>query len=286
MEKQVTESLSLLDMLSAMHPGASRTTLRQMLRFGRVRVNGEPEEDARRTLQPGDTVSVGAKSTSAFLPPELSIEYEDEHIIVVTKASGLLTVATPNEKDRTAQAYLNHYLKQKGYSTRIHVVHRLDRDTSGVLVWAKTMDARLGLKELFASHDIERMYVAIVEGRLESESGTFRSVLREDMDTYQVRSVNNPDRGKLAITHWRRVAAGDRYTVVEVTLETGRKNQIRVQFSEAGHPIVGDERYGAQTDPIRRLGLHAKVLGFAHPITGKKMRFEAPLPDSFRRLKL
>lgn len=286
MQKTATASCSLLDLLAEMHPEASRTTLRQMLRFGRVRVNGEPVEDPKRALKPGDRVAVGGKTTSSLLPPELAIEFEDDHIIVVTKASGLLSVATPNEKDRTAQAYLNQYLKKKGYSTRIHVVHRLDRDTSGVLVWAKTLEARLGLKELFASHDIERMYVAIVEGRLDEESGTFRSVLREDMDTFQVRSVNNPDRGKLAITHWRRIAAGDRYSMVEVTLETGRKNQIRVQFSEAGHPVIGDERYGAKSDPIRRLGLHAKILGFTHPITGKKLRFEAPLPDPFRTLGL
>lgn len=284
MKRNVEREMTLLDCLAEMHPQASRTTLRQMLRFGRVRVNGEPEVDGRRTLSSGDEVAVGARETSALLPPELSIIHEDDDIIVINKAAGLLTVATPNEKDRTAQAFLNEYLRRKGITERIHVVHRLDRDTSGVLVFARSFPVRESLKELFAAHAITRVYTAIVEGAMDQPSGTFRSTLREDVDTYQVRSVNNPARGKLAITHWRVIASTPRYTIVEVTLETGRKNQIRVHFSEAGHPVVGDERYGTGENPIGRLGLHAGVLGFPHPTTGKEMRFEAPLPDAFRRL--
>jgi 23S rRNA pseudouridine1911/1915/1917 synthase len=284
MKRQVDAPTELLTFLGEAFPDSSKTTLRQMLQQGRVRVNGEPERNARAALERGDTVEVGERQSTQFLPPELAIVYEDEAIIVVAKASGLLTVSTPNEKHRTVQAYLNEYLRHKGYGSRIHVVHRLDRDTSGVLVFARSFEVREKLKEKFAAHEIERVYIAIVEGTLQQDEGSFRSYLREDTDTYHVRSVTNADRGRLAITHYRVIERGRGLTIVEVRLETGRKNQIRVHFSEAGHPVVGDERYGAATNPIGRLGLHAQLLGFEHPVSGKKMTFEMPVPAAFRRL--
>lgn len=277
--------MPVLEMLETLVPGATRTTLRQMMRADRVRVNGEIERDAKRQLVAGDVVDVGQKGSAHLLPRELSVLYEDDDLIVVNKAAGLLTVSTENEKEQTAQNWLNIYLKQKGYSSRIHVVHRLDRDTSGVLVFAKSFEIREALKLLFAAHDIERVYVAIVEGNVQADSGTFRSYLRENEDTFQVRSTTSQIHGKLAVTHYKVLERIGDYTLVEVTLETGRKNQIRVHFSEAGHPIVGDERYGAHADPIGRLGLHARLLGFVHPTTGKKMTFTSPVPDSFRTIR-
>ncbi|HEX2123669.1 MAG TPA: RNA pseudouridine synthase, partial [Thermoanaerobaculia bacterium] len=202
--------------------------------------------------------------------------------IVVLKSHGLLTVATERERETTAQAYLNAYLQQKG-EERIHVVHRLDRETSGVLVFAKHFEAREALKEKFAAHDVDRVYVAVVEGTLEPPRGTFRSLLRERKDLRMESVAAHPD-AKLAVTHYRTIESNGKYTMLEITLETGRKNQIRTHLSEAGHPVIGDRLYGSTVNPIGRLGLHAKLLGFDHPATGKRMVFTAPVPKAFREL--
>lgn len=273
---------SLLDALATMFPDSTRTTLRQMLQHSSVRVNGDVEVNARRTVSPGDVIDVATKSSRDLLHPSLSLLHEDEDVIVVVKPAGLLTVASPGERVETAQAYLNEYLRSKK-GGRIHVVHRIDRDTSGVLVFPKSFEAKERLKEQFAEHDVHRLYIAIVEGVLEKTSGTFRSYLYEGRDL-RMRSVDDPVRGVLAVTHFKVVKKSHRYSMVEVRLETGKKNQIRVHFAEAGHPVIGDRIYGEPSDPIGRLGLHAKELGFRHPRTGRELRFEAPLPDSFKRL--
>jgi 23S rRNA pseudouridine1911/1915/1917 synthase len=274
---------TLLDVLSTLFPESTRTTLRQMLQQGRVRVNGEIEKNAKRAVGPHDAVDVGRKSVVAAIDPRLTILYEDDEIIVVVKAAGLLTVSTPNEKDETAQAILNDYLKTKR-GNRVHVVHRLDRDTSGVMLFAKSFAVREELKGTFAAHDVDRVYYAIVEGTPATSSGTIRSYLYEDERTFDVRSVPDPARGKPAVTHYRTIDTSGGYSLLEVKLETGRKNQVRVHMFESGTPVVGDTRYGKPSDPIGRLGLHAAILGFDHPSTGRRMRFTAPLPDSFRKL--
>lgn len=253
-----------------------------MLQQGRVRVNGEVERDARCLVEPDDSVEVGQKSAYRDLPPEVGVLYEDEHLIVVLKANGVLTVPTERERDTTVQAYLNRYLKGR-HEERIHVVHRLDRETSGVLVFAKHLAARDGLKDQFAEHSADRIYVAIVEGTMTPPDGTIRSHLLERRDLRMV-SVRPRADAKHAITHYRTVRTSPLYSMLEVTLETGRKNQIRTHFSEAGHPVIGDQFYGSTVNPIGRLGLHAKLLGFLHPMTGRRMTFTAPVPRSFREL--
>ncbi len=273
---------TLLEALTALYPDSSKTTLRQWLQSGRVRVNGEIEKNARRDVEDDDGMEVVSKTMQRALPPELSILHEDEHVIVVLKANGLLTVATERERDTTAQAYLNTYLGSRG-EERIHVVHRLDRETSGVLVFAKHFAAREALKEQFAEHTVDRIYIAIVEGAMEPPSGTFSSHLREMKDLKMVSVKPHPE-SKYAVTHYRTIESANGYSMLEVTLETGRKNQIRAHVSEAGHPIVGDRMYGSTINPIGRLGLHAKLLGFDHPMTGKHLVFTAAVPKSFRKL--
>ena len=282
MRHVVTEAQTLLDTLARLFPESSKTTLRQMLQNERVRVNGESEKNARRELDEGDLVEIGQKSVQPALPPGLAILHEDDDVLVVLKSHGLLTVATERERETTAQAYLNAYLKEKG-GERVHVVHRLDRETSGVLVFAKHFAAREALKEKFAAHDIERVYVAMIEGELDPPRGTFRSHLRERKDLRMESVEAHPD-AKLAVTHYRTIETNGRYSLLEIRLETGRKNQIRTHLSEAGHPIVGDRLYGSTVNPLGRLGLHAKLLGFDHPVTGKRMVFTAPLPKSFKVL--
>lgn len=282
MRHMVSEAQALLDALAAMFPDSSKTTLRQMLQAGRVRVNGEIEKNARRELDPGDAIDIGQKAVQIALPPGLAILHEDEDLIVVLKSHGLLTVATERERDTTTQAYLNDYLEQKG-EERIHVVHRLDRETSGVLVFAKNFETREALKNQFAAHDVDRVYVAIVEGEMDPPRGTIESYLRERKDLRMESVKSHPD-AKLAVTHYRTIQTKKPYSMLEITLETGRKNQIRTHLSEAGHPVVGDRLYGSTVNPIGRLGLHAKLLGFDHPATGKHVVFTAPIPSAFKKV--
>ena len=268
---------TLLDLLQQRFPDSSKTTLRTMLKSDRVRVNGQPERDAKREIAAGDEVSVAGHSIR--LDPRIRIVYEDADLLVIDKAAHLLSVPTEEVRHENAEALLSAY-------TRVLHVHRLDRDTSGVLVFAKNAHVREQLQALFATHDIERQYVAIVSGKLTPPSGTFRSFLSEDRDL-RVRVVADASQGKEAITHYRTVASGKRYSMLELTLETGRRNQIRVQLAAAGHPIVGDTMYGKGRDEdLRRLALHAKVLGFVHPRTNVKMTFVAEVPKEFRALKL
>jgi RluA family pseudouridine synthase len=274
---------TLLEALAVLFPDSSRTTLRQMLQSGRVRVSGEIEKDAKRLIDAGETVDVARKSVQSALPEGLAILHEDDEVVVVLKAHGLLTVATERERETTAQAFLNVYLQQKGEG-RIHVVHRLDRETSGVLVFAKTFEAREVLKEQFAAHTVDRLYVAIIEGTLTPPRGTFQSHLIERRDL-RMQSVSQPrEDAKHAITHYRTIGAHGGYSMLEITLETGRKNQIRTHITEAGHPVIGDRLYGSTVNPIGRLGLHAKLLGFDHPVTGKRLSFTLPIPKAFRDL--
>ncbi|MGZ5473175.1 MAG: RluA family pseudouridine synthase [Thermoanaerobaculia bacterium] len=275
----VRDAASLLDTLAVLYPDSTKTTLRQLLQAGRVRVNGEVEKNARRELDAGELVEVGQKSVQPSLPPGLAILHEDDDVIVVLKSHGLLTVATERERETTAQAYLNAYLKEKG-GERIHVVHRIDRETSGVLVFAKNFAAREALKEKFAAHDVERVYIAVIEGEMDPPRGTIRSHLRERKDL-RMESVDAHPDAKLAVTHYRTIESNGRYSLLEIRLETGRKNQIRTHLAEAGHPVVGDRMYGSAVNPLGRLGLHAKVLGFEHPKTGKKLVFTVPVPKSF-----
>lgn len=279
MKLVVRETQSLLDALAELYPDSTKTTLRQMLQAGRVRVNGEVEKNARRELDAGELVEVGQKAVQPALPPGLAILHEDDDVIVVLKSHGLLTVATERERETTAQAYLNGYLKEKG-GERIHVVHRIDRETSGVLVFAKNFAAREALKEKFAVHEVERVYVAVIEGELDPPRGTIRSHLRERRDL-RMESVDAHPDAKLAVTHYRTIETNGRYSMLEIRLETGRKNQIRTHLAEAGHPVVGDRMYGSTVNPLGRLGLHAKLLGFDHPTTGKRLVFTAPVPKSF-----
>ncbi len=274
--------MTLLEVLARQFPDSSKTTLRQMLQHGRVRVNGEIEKDAKRQIADDERVDVAQKSVARALPPGLALLHEDEDVLVVLKSHGLLTVATERERENTAQSYLNAYLKEKG-EDRVHVVHRLDRETSGVLVFAKSFEAREALKEQFAAHTTDRIYVAVIEGKLHPPNGTFQSHLveRRDLKMQSVRS--HPD-AKHAITHYRTIESNARYSMLEITLETGRKNQIRTHLSEDGHPVLGDQLYGSTKNPIGRLALHAKLLGFRHPTAGKKMTFTAPVPKAFRDL--
>ena len=275
---------TLLDVLRQRFPEAATNTLRQMLKTDRVTVNGAVERVAKRPIGPDDEVEVGGKRR--LTDPRLSILFEDRDLIVVEKAAGLLSVPNPWERQDTAETVLDAYCGGRPGHPRIHAVHRLDRDTSGVLVFAKNEWMRDRLKELFEIHDIERLYVALVYGAIAPPAGTIRSFLSED-EQLRIHRVGDATQGREAVTHYRTVDSGRRYSRLEVNLETGRRHQVRVQLADAGHPVVGDPIYAeGRENPLGRLGLHARELGFVHPRTRERLRFTAPPPESFGRLAL
>lgn len=213
--------------------------------------------------------------------PELV--YEDDDIIVVDKPTGLLTIATEKERHATLYRMLFEYVKEKRPPEMLFIVHRLDRDASGLLVFAKSEEAKRVLQLQFKNHSAGRTYVAVCQGRWDEERMTIRNYLAENA-AYRVYSTNDPHRGRLAVTHVRVVRQTQHRSLVEATLETGRKHQIRVHLTDFGHPILGDKAYGDAANPIRRLALHGTRLVFKHPTTHKTLTFDSPMPDSFAGL--
>ena len=213
----------------------------------------------------------------------LEVIYEDDSIIVINKPAGLLTMATATERTRTAYAVLRHYLNSKRPPQKLFIVHRLDREASGLLVFAKSVESKDRLQDQFKDHSAGRQYVAVVEGRLMKDQITIQSHLAENA-AYRVYSTPNRKLGKLAITHVTVVRRKSKTSLVEIRLETGRKHQIRVHLAEQGHPIVGDKFYGSHVNPIRRLALHGARLDFRHPVRGEQMTLRSAHPKEFDTL--
>lgn len=272
-----TSDLSLLETLAHFFPQSSKNTLRLWIKEGRIEVDGIPLTSATAKVLKNQSITL--KQRKKIINSSIPIVYEDEDLIVIDKPSGLLSVATAFEKGETAHAILKrHY-----YPKKVFVVHRLDQDTSGVMVFAFSQETTDNLKSLFEVHQIERAYTAIVEGQLVVPYGTWKSFQYEDSQ-YVVHETEDSKRGRLAITHFKTISSSKRYSYLELTLETGRKNQIRVHCQSAGHPVVGDKKYGAVTNPIKRLCLHAHLLAFKHPFSKKLLRFESSAPIEFQRL--
>jgi 23S rRNA pseudouridine1911/1915/1917 synthase len=273
---------SLLEVLRILVPGASNRTLRQMLSQGRISVNGVSCPFANHPIAPGDVLEIGPRRTPQKLPHGLGILYEDSDILVVQKPEGLLTVATIDERERTVFAYLRNYLRERNPKQKLYIVHRLDKFASGILVFARSEKVQTILQDVFRRHDIQRKYWAIVEGTVEKDRGTIRTYLAQDR-SLRMHSTKDSRQGKVAVTHYRVLRRQRNTTALEVTLETGRKNQIRAHLSEMGHPIVGDRAYGSEQNPLGRLGLHAFHLGFEHPIQGNPLAFRSEPPPEFVR---
>lgn len=281
---EVTEKTTLMPLLVSSLKHKSRDNVKSLLRNRQVLVNGEPVTQFNHELKPGDTVTVSAvRHTGGLMARNMRLVHEDEHLIVIDKNAGLLSMASDNEKYLTAYNILSTYVKSQKPSNRIFIVHRLDRDTSGLMMFARSEKVQSLLQRDWKHNVTARNYVALVEGEVAEPEGVIKSYIYESK-ALVMHSTRNPEKGDLAITRFRRLKSGKEYSLLEVTLETGKKNQIRLHMQEIGHSIAGDKKYGAATSPIGRLGLHASVLAFMHPVTGKEMRFESRIPAKFRRM--
>lgn len=281
-ERQVTvkESNTLLPFLFETLKELSRTSVKSMLSRGQISVNGRVYRQFDTPLKPNDTVGINyGRGKVEFSNPLLKIVWEDEDLIVINKKEGLLSVSTDRIKERTAYRFLSDYVKESDPKNKIFVLHRLDRDTSGIMMFAKNQRVKETLQSNWSEMITQRAYVAVVEGRPEKDSDLIVSNLIENKNM-QVYVAMEGD-GKEAITRYRLLKTNQNYSLLELELETGRKNQIRAQMQSIGHPIAGDTKYGAETNPAGRLMLHARKLCFIHPVTGEEMRFETRIPEVF-----
>ena len=276
--KNVTTLLELLA-----NAGYSRTKVKQLIKYRAVAVAGKTVTQLDHRVPAGAEVCIktAQEMRDAEPPAGLPVVYEDDALIVIIKPAGLLSIATEKEKAHTAYYRLNAYFRERDAAARIFVVHRLDRDTSGLLVFAKSEAVKKGLQEQWPT--VEKRYVAVVEGVPRERRGTIRSYLRESK-ALRVHAVRGKGEGKLSVTHYAVREAGPEYALLDITITTGRKNQIRVHLADLGHPVAGDKKYGATTDPVGRLALHAASLAFTHPVTGERLEFTAAMPKRFQTL--
>jgi 23S rRNA pseudouridine1911/1915/1917 synthase len=280
----VSEKSGLMEFLMAQMPHKNRNNIKSLLSHKQVLVEGKPVSQFNHPLVPGQKVEISSNRISPEQKfREYNIVYEDQHIIVIDKMAGLLSMATDNEKRATAYSLLSRHVKKQDKGNKIFIVHRLDRETSGLMLFAKSEAVKDKLQETWNDTIIERTYIAVVEGAVEKQEGTITSYLSEDK-VFKMHSSPKPGSGKEAVTHFSVLKKNNAYSLLKVNLETGRKNQIRIHMQEMGHNIVGDKKYGATTSPIKRLGLHAQQLSFIHPVTGEKMSFETKIPRVFMKL--
>jgi len=276
----VQENCELLPFLIATFRNSSRTTVKSYLAHRQVEVNGRVETRFDTPLCGGDHVSVFPGRRSNLLRhPMLRVVYEDDSLIVIDKRSGLLSMGTERERMRTAYYILSEHVKRTDPAARIFIVHRLDRDTSGLMMFAKNETVKRTLQRNWDEMIRRRTYVAVVEGTLAREEGIVSTYLTENKG-YKV-FVTNRYEGERAVTHYRVLKTGAGRSLLELELETGKKNQIRAHMEYIGHSIVGDRKYGANDDPIGRVALHADRLAFVHPVTGVEMDFTSPAPAAF-----
>lgn len=278
------ENTTLLPFLYTILSPKSKSDIKSMLAHHHVAVNGQPLTQFDTPLTPRDKVSINFTRPFATLRSgQLHIIYEDKYLVVVEKAAGLLSMGRDTSK-KTAHSLLIDYMKQKDARSTAYICHRLDQYTSGILIFAKDPDTQRELRYNWDNYIRERSYTAVVEGRLEEERQELRHYLVENNTNMKVYVARKPDEGRLAVTRYHVIQQSDYHALLDLQIFTGRKNQIRVQLAEIGHPVAGDRKYGGRTNPIGRLMLHNHRLALVHPVTGELLRFEAPIPASFRKV--
>ncbi|MDO4819758.1 MAG: RluA family pseudouridine synthase [Prevotella sp.] len=279
---RVTREAPLLEyLLETVKSSANK--IKATLKNRGIKVNGKVVTQFDYPLRVGMTISVSQdKRNSAFKSRYVKVVYEDKWIVVIEKATDILSMAG-GHRSLNVKSVLDDYFQKTRQKCRAHVVHRLDRDTSGLMVYAKDMQTEQILEHEW--HDIvfDRRYVAVLSGEVEQDSGTIESWLKDDHN-FITQSSPVDNGGKLAISHFRTLRRTVNFSLVEFRLETGRKNQIRVHSLDMGHPVCGDIKYGDGNDPLHRLCLHAYRLCFWHPVTNERMEFDTPVPTSFQQL--
>lgn len=272
----------LLEWLLQNVGGKSRTKIKDILKGRGIKVDGKVVTRYDYSLKVGMKVSVSkSKPGVTFKSKFLQIVYEDKYLIVIEKNIGILSMAAGHSA-LNVKTVLDEYFHQSGQHCRAHVVHRLDRDTSGLMIYAKDKDTALELERDWHHTVYDRRYVALVSGEMEEDEGTVANWLK-DNKAYITFASSVDNGGKYAVTHFHTLARSVSLSLVEYRLETGRKNQIRVHTADMGHPVCGDIKYGNGDDPCGRLCLHAYVLCFIHPITHQRMEFQSPIPTCFKR---
>lgn len=277
-----TEPLPLMEFVEARRPDTKRSDIKKWLKNGHLKVDGVVTTAFDAPVAPGAVVEYNSsRPFTVFHHPRIELVYEDDHILVINKGYGLLSVSTlSHKKELNAYEIMRNYVKEVNPRNKLFIVHRLDRDTSGLMMFAKSEEAQEVLRHNWNNMILERLYVAVLEGSLEQDKGYVKSRLAENSQ-FVVYSTEEPEEGRIAVTHYEVLGRGNGYTLAQFSLDTGRKNQIRVHASDLGHPIAGDKKYGAVKNPLHRLALHAMTLRFAHPITRKDMNFQTPIPPKF-----
>ena len=284
---RVQTTTTLMPLLLEKMGGMSRSSVKQLLSHRQVSVNGEIQTRFDCPLREGDEVTINSQTaTQELRHPKLKVIYEDDSLIVCDKKRGLLTVPTVmTSKETTCYSILKHYVRQANPRAGIYVVHRLDRETSGLLVFAKTPQLQHYMRDYWRELVTRRTYIAVAEGVIEKSEGQIRTWFTEDKRNAVVYSSPVDDGGQLAVTNYKVIQSNDNYSLVELHLETGRTNQIRVHLASIGHPVSGDRKYGSgKPSPIDRLALHAIELEFIHPVTEQVLHFQTPAPKDFLKL--
>lgn len=283
---RATTSTELMNFLLEKMGGMSRTSVKLLLSRRQVQVNEHVETRYNYLLQNGDTVRIQSGIAQQELQhPKLRLLYEDDYLVVVEKKEGLLTMATHREsQETTAYSILKSHLRKANPKAELYTVHRLDRETSGVLLFAKAKSIQQALQENWHQVVTQRLYSALVEGCPSPKEDTIVSWLTEHEKSLRVHSSPTDNGGQKAVTHYKVTKSNETYSLLDVQLETGRKNQIRVHMADIGHPVVGDKKYGRGISSMKRIGLHARLIEFIHPVTHRKVRFESPIPKAFLSL--
>lgn len=267
-------------------PGYSRNNIKSLLSRKQVLVNDVPVSQFDFVIYKGDEIKITPfmnKKVTATSGNRLKIIFENDEMIVINKPSGLLTIATDKEKVNTAYRLVNEHVQASDKNARIFIVHRLDQDTSGVLLFAKSVDIQNAFQKVWNDIVSKRGYYAIIKGTPTEEQGIIKSYLHKSK-TNEMYSGHRTKTGKFAETHYKVHKKGEVYSLLDINILTGRKNQIRVHLKDLGFPIVGDKKYDGERSPIKRLCLHAYELKVKHPISGKTLNFKANMPKEFNEL--
>lgn len=281
---KVSQETTLLPFLLETLNGMNRTQVKALLKYKHIALKGKAVTQFDTPLLPGDVVEVNmGRSFYQFNNPMVKVLFEDQYIVVIEKASGLLSVANENAREKNAFHIVQDYVRHDNPDAQLYVCHRLDQYTSGILIFAKDQEFMYELRSNWDYYVKERKYMCVTENIPPRQEDTIESLLTEDSHM-RVFSTDDEEKGRLAVTHYRVLQTRGRYALVDVEIFTGKKNQIRVHMSEMGCPIAGDQKYGAETNPARRLMLHNYRLAFIHPVTGELMRFSLTTPQVFRKL--